>query len=425
MAVRSLLVASFAVCLLLVCGIAGAGARESRRGDCSLEAGPASASIAAGESATITGTLSCAEAAEAEGQTVAVFQHTRGTRGAQEIGTATTTAGGAFTFTTEVLSDSSSFSVRAMGARSRRTSVKVTASITLEGPADEVVHLSGRRGAGAALTFTGTVGAADDDARVVLQRESRTAEGDWRRIGTAAVGADGTYSIAHSFAMPGTVTVRTVVRRRGQRAAASEPLTYVVAQRQNPALTIEPSQDPLDAGDSLEISGAVQGADEAPVVLLARTGHGALAPVAEGSTDAAGSYAFPGLMPLESTRYIVTSGSARSTVLYEAVRPTLTASASAATSAAGETVTFSGALAPGDEGALVLLQRAEASGLAFQTVASQATGPDGEYSFSQALLGTGHEVFRVKVPRHGGLAAVASPTMAVDVTAAPPAPSGG
>jgi hypothetical protein len=84
---------------------------------------------------------------------------------------------------------------------------------------------------------------------VAFQRQSAAAEEQWRTVKFGRVSDEGRFSFSASFRSPGEVSVRVVVRPAGEVAAASEPLTYEIAQAQNPRLTIQTSADPVSPGE--------------------------------------------------------------------------------------------------------------------------------------------------------------------------------
>ncbi len=205
-------------------------------GGCSITLAPASPSVLAGEAVTLDGTLSCPEADAAAQQTVTVEEHAPGAPGATLAGTATTDGAGNFSFTTpDVLQTAAGFWAEALGARSPRTRVTVSGAVTLLGPATagSELALATRRsladGTATELAFHGTVIPATPGARVVLQRQSRRNPDVWRPIAHGQVGADGSYTLMHAFAVAGPATLRVVVRGRGLRATVSETLSYEIA----------------------------------------------------------------------------------------------------------------------------------------------------------------------------------------------------
>jgi hypothetical protein len=118
---------------------------------------------------------------------------------------------------------------------------------------------------------------------------------------------DGSYQLTHAFRTPGEVVVRALVRMGRSLPGVSEPLSYTIAPRQNPRLTISASANPVVEGQPVTITGTVAGSGGAAVKLLARTGQRRLAVVAEERASADGGYEFAGQLPLRSTEYQVQS----------------------------------------------------------------------------------------------------------------------
>ena len=160
-----------------------------------------------------------------------------GTPGVTLAGSTTTDEAGDFSFTTASgLERVSSFWAEALGARSPRTRVVVSAAaVTLSGPAPagSQLPLTTRRarlaGTATELAFHGTVAPAMPGARVILQRQSRRRADVWRPIAHGLVQPDGTYTLLHAFSVAGPATLRVVVRTRGVHATVSEPLSYQIA----------------------------------------------------------------------------------------------------------------------------------------------------------------------------------------------------
>ena len=70
--------------------------------------------------------------------------------------------------------------------------------------------------------------------------------------------SDGSYSITHTFVVPGDANIRVLVRsQRRNIPSPSNVLTYEISQAQNPSLTIQASADPISYGQSVTISGTV------------------------------------------------------------------------------------------------------------------------------------------------------------------------
>jgi hypothetical protein len=420
--VRAILATVVAACAVLI--LSTAATARPLDGRCSVELTPAPSTLGAGETITLSGSLVCPVAEESAGQDVTIFEHTAGTRGKSIAGVATTEEDGTFHFTTEALQSNSVFSARYLRAHSSREAVKVSTTITLEGPATPQLRAASHNSrfgtqASAGVAFTGSVSAADAGARVVLQREVDAAAEEWRRIGIAQVAPDGTYTITHAFSRTGSATVRTVVRRHGQRPAVSEPLTYDVVRNQNPALTFEASLDPVPYGQPVTLSGTAAGATGTSVVLESRAHDGSYATVAETSTDAEGNYSFEET-PLADTVYRVRLGKLTSAPRFEEVVPLLSASLSSPTATVGTPGEVSGTITPAAGGETVHLQRRDVSGVGYHLVASTTTDAEGNYSFEVTSAAPGSERYRVTVARLGELGASMSSVMVLE--ASEPAP---
>jgi hypothetical protein len=280
--------------------------RAGRHGHCHVAIDLTPSRLTAGESATVVGSVTCSLSADASEQTVTVYQRASATQGFVVAGTTTTAASGAFGLTTEAVDANSVFYASTQNARSKRTTVRVTPLVTISGPPEDTQLAAASRSdassrAGDTLTFTGTVSPDDAGARVVLERENAIVSENWHRIGLGEVGADGTYSISHTFARVGSATVRVVVRGNGLLAVASEPLTYEVAPRQTPRLTIEAvkplltaqvSATSVQAGQRLTFSGTLTPAHAGQPVYLQRQNVSGIGfhVVDVGTLTAGGSY---------------------------------------------------------------------------------------------------------------------------------------
>ncbi len=348
-----------------------------------------------------------------------MYEHVAGAGPFQVLGTATTGAGGFYSIVAPNLTANSSFYAASVGGRSATRTVKVSPQVTLTGPAETAQIFTGRRGA---QTFSGVVSPADTGAEVVLQRESATANEEWGVIQRGIVGPGGAYFFTHVFGRPGDANLRVVVRahRRLSVRGISNTLSYSISQRENPRLTIDTSADPISYGQPVTLSGVVAGAASKPVTLMARSKEGAFAPVATGTTDASGNYAFT-QTPLQSTIYRVTSGGVHSSLLFEGVKYVLTAAVSATTVSSGQALTFSGTVTPARVGHVVYLERRNAFGGGFHVVDVATVAADSTYVINHAIFGAGTEVFRVKVPGDPLNQAISSTPFSIDVTPAAPA----
>jgi hypothetical protein len=402
--------------------------RLSRLGDCQIGLTTDSTRLTAGDSTIATGTLTCQTPSEAAEQTITIYARAAHTRGFSAVATTTTTTDGSYHVSTGAVEADTSFYAGDADVRSTHTTVKVTASVSIDGPVEGSQLLTaGRRfGAGrsAGVSFSGVVSPDDEGARVVLQRQGAHGNEGWRRIGTGTVGEGGKYSIAHAFATPGDINVRVIVRGHGGNVAgASEPLSYEISQRQNPLLSIVASTDPITAGTPVTIGGKAVGAPDAQLTLLARSHGDAFASVATTVADDEGNYSFPAQSPTTSTFYKVKSATTSSAVLAEGVRPVLTAAVTsagvAATSvAAGTPLSFSGAVSPSHLGQTVYVERQKSSGTGFEVLETGAVESDSSYSISYTPPAAGDYVFRVKVAGNATSQSALSETFAVEVTPA-------
>ncbi|HWY90383.1 MAG TPA: hypothetical protein VNY31_06895 [Solirubrobacteraceae bacterium] len=409
-----------AAAVLLALAPAGASARKhpSPNGRCSVRLNVVPRQITAGDSVVAFGRLVCAHRANATGQVVRLFEHSAGTLGYSPVQSTSTDARGFYELTQTGVQTDSSFYVRSHGAQSGHRHVRVAALVTLSGPPEGTQLLTGLPNQ---VTFTGTVTPADVGARVILQRQNALTGDEWRRIDRGTVGPGGSFSIAHAFSVPGDANLRVIVRGSGVNTfSPSNVLTYEISQAQNPQMTINASSNPISYGQSVTISGVATGVASQPVTLLARTArqHG-FAPVAEVSTNAGGEYTFPVQSPVYSTFYEVQGSARTSAVLYEGVKDVLTAAVSQSTIQAGQTLTFSGTVAPDHTGHIVYLERQNASNGNFHVVEVANVGAGSAYSIMHKVYEPGMRVFRVRIPGGPENEGAASSPFTIQVTPAP------
>jgi hypothetical protein len=294
-----------------------------------------------------------------------------------------------------IVSSNRNWYVRSLRARSRTVHERVFLLVTLAGPADGSNLLTGRMHS---TTFTGTVSPADAGRRVLLQRQNADKGNRWNTIDRSRVGGDGSYSINHTFRVPGSANIRVLVpRTRRHLASPSNVLSYEVSQAQNPNLTLEPSANPIEAGQSVTLSGVLAGGGGQPVMLYAKTRSGSLTQVAQTTADSNGGYSFT-QAPLFNTLYQVKGGGRSSAQVFEGVKDVLTASVSATTINTGDTVTFSGSVAPDQTGHVIYLQRQNPNGNGFHTVQVGLVDSGSTYSLKRRLSAPGTKVFRVFIP---------------------------
>lgn len=388
-----------------------------------IESGAALISV--GETVTIFGKLTCppgTSAAEKE-LTVSEREHGAGPSSFAALGAATSETDGSYKLTSPALEANTTFRVR-VGNHGAHTVVRVAPIVTLNGPSPtaklSTVGAHPRDAHPARVTFSGIVKPGDSAARVSLQ-VAYTAEGEqWHTVAFGSVASDGSYSVTHAFRTAGEASVRVLAHMRGHNAvAASETLTYEVAQAQNPQLTIESSAAPLAFGQSATISGVAAAGAGQTITLLAHTHGGGWAPVSSTTTGPGGEYSFT-QAPTQTTAYRTSDGATRSALLYEGVKRVLTPDAPAGEVPAGQPATFTGSVSPADDGQTVYAERQNPSGLGFHVVAS-ATIAGSSYSISHAFVGAGSYVMRIRVPGDAALLAATSAPFTFVVTPAPAA----
>jgi hypothetical protein len=360
--------------------------------------------ITDGEPALAYGHLSCTSANGEASQAVTLYQSSVISPSYSVAGTTTTDTHGFYQVSTSDLTANSVFYVIAAGAQSAHRTVRVAAQVTLAGPPEGVVPTDLRTGRHNTVDFTGTVSPADVGALVVLQRQNAIRGDEWHRIDLGSVNGEGKFSISHTFVNPGDASIRVVVHS-GKRniASPSNVLDYEISQAQNPQLTIESSADPISYGQSVAISGVVAGAPNTMVKLLAHSAQqGAPTTVGEVTTNASGDYTFPAQTPLVSTFYRVEGAGKSSAVLYEGVKYVLTTVLPQTAVQAGQSLTFSGTVTPGQAGHVIYLER-ENPGPGFHvievgTLNAAGTGGASGFALTHTFYNAGTYLLRLKIP---------------------------
>jgi hypothetical protein len=423
--------------LALLATGASAFRHPSPNGRCRISIDVVPRQITAGEPVTIFGRLICRGRARAANQVVRLFHHIPGAPGFTYVQSATTDAQGFYQFQRAdgVVETNRVWHVLSHGAESANRRIRVAAQVALSGPPEGTQILTGPANK---VTFTGTVNPADAGARVILQRQNSLTGNEWHRIDAGQVEAGGGFSIIHTFIIPGDANIRVLVRSAGRNIPSpSNVLAYEISQAQNPSLTILASADPIVYGQSVTISGTLAGGANQSVTLLARVrGQHGFAPVAQATTDAAGNYVFPAQAPVNSTFYEVEASKScpaplpgaaactvvqqiRSAVLYEAVKYELSAQVSATSVQEGQTLTFSGSVAPSRPGHVIYLERQNASGQGFHVVQVGTLTMESTFSIPYQVYSTGTQVFRVHIPGGPENAGAFSQPFTIQVTPAP------
>jgi hypothetical protein len=423
----SALVAAAAVLAVAPSGAAAAHAHQGVKGlkhpgptGCRVSLAAEPHLLTSGEAALVSGALSC-PGGGVSGQTVTIYERMAGVPGFKIVGTPSTAADGSYTFTPPAVLTDSIFYARASGARSPNRTVRVSPLVTAAGPLPEGSQLL--TGKANRVTFKGTVNPIDTGAEVLLERESSTSSEEWGVIQTRNfVKPDGSYTIVHRFVVPGDANLRVLVRPHGKFdvRGVSNTMTYEISQAQNPNLTLEPTVDPVAYGQPVTIKGVLK-SGAGKVAILARTfGSTTFAKVTEVTTGAGGAYEVTIPSAVQSTYYRATSGTVSSATVFEGVKWVVTAGASATTVTSGTPVTFSGTVAPASRvGHVVYLERQNATGGGYHVVDLGVVAAGGTYSIVYDVIGSGKQVYRVKVPGDPiNQSASSTPPLNIEVTPA-------
>jgi hypothetical protein len=371
---------------------------EGPRG-CHTTAEASATHIAAGESVTLSGIVSCASGSPAE-MTVTLSERASARSLASALSAPASTeasATGAYQLTSGAISSNCVLLVQTPSGHGARVAIKVTPTVTLSPPIAASGTVARRSTAVRKLwTFSGTVDPAATGARVVLQRESAGSGERWHLLALGNVQADGSFSISHHVKANGAIRIRAIVHVKGDLAAASEAVALEEARAQNPQLTIATSLDPSLPAQQVTISGVAAGAAGQQVTLLARTHGQVFASIAQTLTGDSGEYSFA-VSPSQSTDYRVSDSSTASIVLAQRVRFALTVNEPPSTLAAGTELTVSGEAIAAPAGTVVRLELQRASGVSFRPVAVGSVSAGGVYSISYTPASVGANVLRVSI----------------------------
>jgi hypothetical protein len=150
------------------------------------------------------------------------------------------------------------------------------------------------------------------------------------------------------------------------------------------------------------------------VTLYGHTNGQPYAPIASTPTGTDGSYSFI-VTPTNNTEYQVQYGSRMSAQLFEGVRDLVTINVSSNTSAVGQSVTFSGLIAPNKPGHEVDLERLGADGH-YHVVATSTVSASSTYQINWTFGTPGTKTFRVLVPGGPDNVSGVSTTEAISVS---------
>ena len=257
--------------LLMLAPSALAHKHPSPSGRCTSNINVAPAQITAGDSVVVFGRLRCHRRRDARRQDREAARAMSPARPASAlVQTHETETLGFYELTVTDVQIQQRLYVSEPRRGERSPSVSAFARTSrLQGPPEGTQLLTG----GAhKVTFTGTVSPADVGALVVLQRQNALTGNEWHRIDFGFVQSGGSFSIMHTFRVPGDANLRVIVRsQRRNSPSPSTVLSYEISQAQNPKLTISASPDPIPYGQSVTISGTDAAGAGQRVTLLAHT----------------------------------------------------------------------------------------------------------------------------------------------------------
>ncbi|MGA2470524.1 MAG: hypothetical protein ABSG64_07525 [Solirubrobacteraceae bacterium] len=355
-----------------------------------------------------------------------------------------------------------SWYVTSAGLTSRTVNERVAALVTIAatgpGGVSEPDGSVLQTGKGELYTFAGTDTPGKPGARVLLQRQASTSGPDnWVTIGRGRLDVSGAYSIVHKFVIPsatgGDANIRVLVPNDVKNIASpSETLSYEIEQTQNPNLTIVPKSYVILEGTSDTISGVDAAGASQTVTLYSHQAGQPFAAIETTISGAGGAYSFS-VSPEYNTYYRVTSspvvvsaskgstgttgtsgstgttgstgpGSAKvvsSAVAFVGVRVVLTVQTTSTTINQGQSVTFSGTLFPDETGRVIRLERENAAGTAWHTIATTVVATGSSYSLSWMFYEVGSETVRIAINGSPANQGAATPPITITVNAIPAA----
>lgn len=303
-------------------------------------------------------------------------------------------------------------------SRTVRERVAAALSITPTSPTGDTGH---------PITITGHVDPAGLHVGepVFLQRE--TASGNWRTVTSGSIDRNSNYSISRLLRTPGTYSFRVLFRGDARNiGAVSDTAVVDIAQLQDPRFTIHTSDPLITTGRSATISGVLSlpgmpslvGEPNVNVTLFARQlGQSRVTARGTTTTGKDGSYSFK-VAPQHNTEYFVRTTFRpirRTAEVFVGVQSAVTLASNSPTAVVGQTVTFTGTVAPDKAGDVVSLQRLGRDG-AFHTVAAARINFASAYRLIWRFGNSGTFTFRTRVVGDGTNVGGASPPVTVTVS---------
>ncbi|MGI8506680.1 MAG: hypothetical protein ACR2MK_07710 [Solirubrobacteraceae bacterium] len=316
--------------------------------------------IIAGEAVLIFGQLKGPNSA---GQPIQLYHRINPNPSFSLIGTTKTDSAGRYEFIRQegVVETNRSWYVRGPGlSHSRTVHERVAALVSLAASTTNGLTRH-------PITFSGHL-TPDHAGSVVLLQAQRDSGDDWTTLKRGVVGPGANYQIAYAWRVAGERNVRVLFPGdRRNTAGASDPVSIVIQQAQQPDFTINtsdaivPNGSPYTISGTLDQSGPTTPEPNTSVSLFAREpGNTQFHEVASTTTGGNGEYNFANLTSTHNDLYQVrtTFAPAReSAVLFEGVQDVVTLTASSSTSTVGGHITFTGNVSPDKSGHVVYLQK--------------------------------------------------------------------
>lgn len=375
--------------------------------------------IVFGDPVFIYGTLSGPNSA---GRKVILYQRLNPFGLYSAVAKTRTNSSGFYSFTRTDVVTNREFFVRADHTRSVQVAEKVGAALTLTAnpTTTDTAH---------PVTFSGAISPTRVHVgeHVYLQEQVGTKGDDWKTLKRGTIGPDSTYSIRYRFPIAGERDVRVLFRGDARNTrAASDVVTLTVKEAQRTGFTIEATPQVIDYGQSAVVSGVLDKPGTStpdPGQTVQLWGHVAGAPyglIGTMTTNASGQYSFT-VSPRHNEVYqarTTTVPVRKSAQVLEVVRYAVSIKANKATARIGDTVTFTGNVAPSASGHVIYLQ-----GLGldheWHTIKSGNLFPGSSYALTWKIGAFGPHVFRTLVPGDPANATGHSAAVTVTVTSLP------
>jgi hypothetical protein len=375
--------------------------------------------IVAGDGVLIYGQL---DGTNVAGQTIDLYHKVAPATHYTLIQATTTNSDGFYEFTRvegKVLTNRDWYVTGPNKTHSKTIKEKVQADVDLTSPVSSSSALTNTP-----VVFTGSVYPAHAHQFVRIQDQNGLTGNGWHTLASGRTTSLSTFAITKRFAYPGDYTIRAEFGSDARNVgSASDSVTLIVQQKENPEFTINTDAPVIAEGSSADLTGTLYTSStpltpepSTAIALYGSTAGGKFVKVAHGTTGLDGSYSFT-VAPKHNTVYQVRAAKVHTARLYEGVADVVIANYSSTTPAAGTAITVTGSVSPDKNGHWIYLQELRPDG-AWATIVGGKVGTGSAYSLSYAFGSTG--IYKVRVRIFGGPENVgaASAPQSVTVSAA-------